>query len=182
MRYNEKVKAKDLSTCCLWRFQTNQAEQRLPPYNFQPLRRRKNPRELHDVDFIKGVRPAWLMSCTWGASVCEHPEACEWGEGLWANIGNKISISILTLGSCESLKIVLGSAFRWGGVSPWSNATQQQRKTPNKGTMGPFVFYSLGTFLPWSTSLVSHSPSAHMRTRRDSAVSLVLRLATRHLL
>lgn len=83
------------------------------------------------------------MSCRWGISVYEHPEACVWGEGLWLNSGYKITISLLTWGSCEC-ESKNSLAFRWGGVPTDQTRADYRDVHQIKARWGLFFFSQSG--------------------------------------
>lgn len=126
------------------------------------------PSWLQIQHFIKGVRQ---MTCTSNTSTPQHPEV---RARLQANSGFKISIGGLTGGSCEcEAKNKLISSGE--GEFPLLKHPPTTEKTAQWKRGGGFL-HSLGTFLPWSTSLFSHSPCADMWT--EPPVSPVHYLAT----
>lgn len=75
------------------------------------------------------------MSRRWGIRAYKHPEAFVWGQGLWVSSGFKISISVLTWGSCER-ESKNSPVFRWGGVPTDHTRSDYRKNTPNR----PFFF------------------------------------------
>lgn len=93
----------------------------------------------------------------------QRRSAC--GKGLCVNSGFKISIRVLTWGHVSvSLNIARRSGeeeFLLIKHDPTTEKNITQRH-------GEASLHSLGTSLPWSTSLFSHSPSAELRTHRET--------------